>query len=1093
MSSICPYPGLRPFNEDESIYFKGREEHVKKIISQLEERKFLMLTGASGDGKSSIVYAGIIPNARAGFFKAKYNNWVIADFRPERTPLTNFAIALTQQLELGDAAKVEKELGYGFSSLVNIYKSSSFYVDEKNEQWKNANDAEKKKLKRKGANLLILVDQFEEFFTNPENYSDGNISIPSQTVVNLLLETSKIALAEDLPIYIICTMRSDYIGQCASFRGLPEYIGYSQFFVPRLKRKEIFQVIEDPATLSGNKIANRLSETLINELGEGFDQLPVLQHALNQVWLAADTGNAQMDLVHLAKLAGLQERYLPETDRPVFSKWFSDIQPFKKPFFLKPSLENVLNAHANTLYETAADYYNSHSGNKISKEEAEFIIKKTFQSLTKIDASRAVRNRMTLQEITDIINKPNITTDMIGGVLNIFRLQGNTFLKPFVPDNEPSHQLKPTDVLDITHESLIRNWELLLQWAKEENENWLNFLDLNKQLQRWLANKKSSLYYLPLGTLSYFEKWYYDFNPNKYWLKKYDNSKATLEEKDAKAEKTIVELRNFIKSSRSAISRKRTLLIASVCTVVVILSCFTIWAVIERQKAIEQGEIANKKTEEAVRSKEEAIHSKDEALQAQQKAQVSENMAIAAKDTALQAKQLALLSKNEALVSKEQAVREAENAQKQSAIAKSEAANAEKQRQISEQEKIKAESAENKAKQLTLISVAQNISLKSASINSDAQLQGLLALQGYLFTKKNEGQVQDPVIYEGVRASYAALTGNNAGVLKGENAEVKAMAIHSDGSVSVAGKDGLMNKWDIASGKILSTVPFKYKSPVDFLTFSPDGNILVTGHENNMVCVWSTDKAGKMSNVELKGHTGLLRKAVFSPDGNYMATSGKDNTIIIWDMKQAVASNIKTIPLSSFVRAMSFIDNSTLAAGTEDGNIELITVSTGEHKKIYTAQGSMALSFALNTRKNTLIAGFSTGEIRLFDLNSSAYTNKKLSDNNTVGIEMICLNKKANMMVIACADKTIKIYDADHLDRKPILLKDHKTKVRSLAISADDRIIAGCEDKTIRVWESSTTKIADKLCAVLKRNMSSNEWKQYVGNKIEYEKTCSNL
>ena len=89
---ICPYPGLRPFNEEESIFFRGREEHIESIITLLQEKKFLMLTGASGDGKSSMVYAGIIPNARAGFFKAKFNSWLITDFRPERTPLQNMAV-----------------------------------------------------------------------------------------------------------------------------------------------------------------------------------------------------------------------------------------------------------------------------------------------------------------------------------------------------------------------------------------------------------------------------------------------------------------------------------------------------------------------------------------------------------------------------------------------------------------------------------------------------------------------------------------------------------------------------------------------------------------------------------------------------------------------------------------------------------------------------------------------------------------------------------------------------------------------------------------------------------------------------------------
>ena len=57
---------------------------------QLQRNKFLMLTGASGDGKSSLIYAGIIPNARAGFLKSKYTQWCVADLRPERTPFHQF-------------------------------------------------------------------------------------------------------------------------------------------------------------------------------------------------------------------------------------------------------------------------------------------------------------------------------------------------------------------------------------------------------------------------------------------------------------------------------------------------------------------------------------------------------------------------------------------------------------------------------------------------------------------------------------------------------------------------------------------------------------------------------------------------------------------------------------------------------------------------------------------------------------------------------------------------------------------------------------------------------------------------------------------
>ena len=70
-ANISPYPGLRPFTEQEAIFFKGRETHIRKIQTELLEKRFLMVTGASGDGKSSLIYAGVLPNVKAGFAVAR--------------------------------------------------------------------------------------------------------------------------------------------------------------------------------------------------------------------------------------------------------------------------------------------------------------------------------------------------------------------------------------------------------------------------------------------------------------------------------------------------------------------------------------------------------------------------------------------------------------------------------------------------------------------------------------------------------------------------------------------------------------------------------------------------------------------------------------------------------------------------------------------------------------------------------------------------------------------------------------------------------------------------------------------------------------
>jgi energy-coupling factor transporter ATP-binding protein EcfA2 len=543
-NTFCPYPGLRPYTEEESVYFKGRDEHIVAISKMLETKKFLMVTGASGDGKSSLIFAGVMPYARAGLLKANYNNWTLADFRPERSPLENLSKSVSSALKL-DYDHVSQELQFGFSALIDLYKESNYYEDFTKEEWLSAGDDAKKKRKRECANLLILVDQFEEFFTNKENYIKGNPSDEAQNVVNLLLETANIAQANDIPIYIICTMRSDYIGQCASFRNLPEYIGHSHFFVPRLKRQEIRQVIEEPALLSGIEINSGLIEVLINSISDGFDQLPLLQHALHQIWSMAIQENGTMSLIHFAKIGGINKKILSESDQQIYDKWLLNQPEYKLNYLKKSGLGNTLDLHANELYETAYLLSKNNLSPDFTEEKVKIIIEKTFQCLTKIDDGRGVRNRMSVNEIRNILNESNVTLQEFSSVINIFRTQGNTFINPFI-FNEEDEALSDQTILDITHESLIRNWDKLKEWAVEEDKSFQTYIDFKKQLDRWNTNEKSRGYLLPIGPLTHFEEWNSKANINKFWIKKYESQLYTEEI----AQDFIENSRNFLKKSR---------------------------------------------------------------------------------------------------------------------------------------------------------------------------------------------------------------------------------------------------------------------------------------------------------------------------------------------------------------------------------------------------------------------------------------------------------------------------------------------------------------------------------------------------------------
>jgi hypothetical protein len=1088
-ATICPYPGLRPFTVEESIYFKGRDANIDRIIQMMEERKFLMLTGASGDGKSSLVYAGVIPNAQAGFFKAKFNQWKFVDFTPSRTPMQNLAEAVAEKLEL-ELDYVKEELSYGFSALADLYMKSPFYLDENSDEFKKANKDEQKAMKKKASNFFILVDQFEEFYTNPENYVNGKPSLEAVTVMNLLLETAKLAHEQNLPIYVIFTMRSDYIGHCAAFRGLPEFIGFSQFFVPRLKRKEIYQVIAEPAKLAGVTISQRLVETLINELSDGFDQLPVLQHALNQVFHVADEGE-EMDLIHLAKLSGMPPDELPDESQGAFDNWFLALPERKKQYFKDPSLANVLNLHANDLYESSYEHATQYvDSSQLSEEDAHQIIRKIFQCLTKTDENRAVRNRMTLGEIKSIIDDPRITAENVTGVLNIFREQGNTFVRPFITKDKATHSLTEDTVLDITHEALIRNWDSLAVWAEEEYDNYLNYQDFRKQLDRWIENDRSAGYLLPVGPLRYFEGWYERANPNAYWLAKYDDRAIDHAQKLAESEQALNDIRDFIKKSNSAIEeiesrkkRMRKIMVAAASIIILALSALSFWAFMEKQQANEQK------------------------LMAEQQKQAAEEATLAAqeaKSAAERSAEIAVLEKERAdslflgaINAKDEADRERLMATHQRFIAQEEARKAEEQRLVAQTEKEKAQSekqraegAEENAKQLSLLALAQSLALKASLYDEDNTVKALLAAQAYKFNKDNGGNSSDAVIYDAVLSGLTSMSKAGFNALRGLRAEPRSMRIAGD-KLTTAGKDGRLISWTLSGRKVTRAVDFgiQYKSPINFVFQQPGSEVLVTGHDNFSVLYWTLAPGSEPKKVELKKHKGLVRAITFSTNGSQFATGGKDKVIHVWNVNGGNPQLAKSIPTTGAIVGMEWID-SKLYVITDKWSIDVVDVSAGTISQMKKT-AAFPKSMTYNKKRNQLVVGLQDGSVGVYSLSSGKLVTT--FKDHTAGVDQLAVSMNGRLLASASPDGSIKIYDLNNLKWNPISITNHRSKVRTLGFDSKNRVFAGLANNKVMHWDSNADPIQTKISKAITRNLTQAEWSKYIGSDVQYEKTFVNL
>jgi ABC-type polar amino acid transport system ATPase subunit len=147
-----PFPGLRPFWEEEEHLFFGRELQVDAMVDKLAQRRFLAVVGTSGSGKSSLVNCGLRPALHQGRMASAGTNWRMAQFRPGNHPLAALAEALAEDGVLFSNFEerglplleiIDTTLRLSKRGLIDIYEQAALAKDVK---------------------LLVVVDQFEELF-----------------------------------------------------------------------------------------------------------------------------------------------------------------------------------------------------------------------------------------------------------------------------------------------------------------------------------------------------------------------------------------------------------------------------------------------------------------------------------------------------------------------------------------------------------------------------------------------------------------------------------------------------------------------------------------------------------------------------------------------------------------------------------------------------------------------------------------------------------------------------------------------------------------------------------------------------------------
>ena len=1047
-----PFVGLRPFESDENLLFFGREEQTGALLKRLHHTGFVAVVGSSGSGKSSLVRAGLIPKLEGGFLVADRDRWHVAIMKPGDALLSNLAEALLKVQAAGDGQQGGQDLreAIELSGVRAVRETLAPLLEDTN------------------ANLLLVVDQFEEIFRFRDLSAHGAQHDEAADFVQIMLD---LAEQRELPVYVVMTMRSDFLGDCDVFHGLPEALNRSQYLVPRLTRRQLQTAIEGPIHLYQGAITRTLVDRFLNDAGRGHDQLPVIQHALNRTWARWHHEGAHegsLDVAHYEAIG---------------------------------TLAHALDWHAEKAYAELGV-----EGEEPSRKQV--ICEIIFKALTdKGPEARGVRRPTRLGTLCALAEA---SEEEVIAVIDVFRKPSRSFLMPPI-----AADLTAETVIDLSHESLMRVWERLIKWVDDEAESGRIYQRLAERAEDYKADKASLL---SDGGLRRAVGWQEVARPNETWARRYhpafDQAMAFLEEskaerarlaqikeaerlREVEREKELAAERARAKEQRK---RFRVAAVLALLAVGLAVLALLLWFNANTQRAA-----AETARQDAVREKEEADRQRlladSNATVAQLERMAADEQRELAQANFLEAEEQRQIAerllneitkaRDDLQVALEVAEAQRQEAERQRAIAEEALDEAEAQRQIAENERLKT----------------FGLSLASRAMRGLPQLDiakrnALLAREAFLFNRDSGGDFISEV-YDALRTTLNNVSDfqnmpqrGGPTVLGFLGDAVWAVAYSPDGRwIATSGRDGTLY---LRGAGALNAEPIRLRVPSDPanpiarpLAFSPDGLLASVGDRASLR-LWNTDGGDTRGNKLQGNHPGEVRALAFNRDGATLASAGDGGAVRLWTngtQKTALRDHTGAVHAVAFSSA----DASLLATAGKDGTVRLWNADTGALLHALPGHRGAVRAAAFSPTNGALLAtAGDDGLVRLWD---AVRGEGLVVLRGHVGpVNVVAFSPDGTRLASGGGDKQVRLWDVSdlsNLTNQPLILEGHTGGVRSLAFSPDSTtLVSGGADRTVLQWNIDVEALAEAVCeAVGYENLSPEDWDTYLPG-VAYRETC---
>jgi WD40 repeat protein len=1012
--AICPWRGLDAFREEDSAFFFGRgsvselQSPVGQLVRKVRAHSFVMVVGRSGSGKSSLVFAGLVPALR----RDRNRFWNVLTLRPGPSPLRALAAAFNLPAENEGAAGYETKISQEADQL------RTGDLDLLGHMIVRQLDGAEGKPDR----LLLYIDQWEELYAQAlsnDKKETGQHATDVIRFIDLLLTAARTA-----PVTVVATLRADFYDPLIRHQQLASLLPVQQLTLTGLSRAELQRTITEPARMVGLSFdPPRLVEGILDEAGEDEGMLPLLQYALKESWAQRNGNTITAD--SYARSGGVREAIRNTAER-TFEALSAEDQQAARQLFLRlvtpgegqedtrarvampsePTQRRIVDQFAGPRTRLLVTGWDR--GARPTVEVAHEALIRTWPRLRewirpnreKLRARAAVLQAKAEWEQHDrredlllppgfqlergraLLEEPgDVTIDDIQEFIILSSLREENARK----EKEAALEREKVQIAE------IKAAQDRTAAAQTRTATW-------QRITRWAFAAVGAVILIAGATVGYLQ---WD-KARQLATKEFDLDHARANILSELSETRL--LRGELDSALRLASQGTRVDLALPPAEITASQAAPALAAAASQanwRFVLGGH------DQAVTS---AVFSPD-----------GTRIVTASWDKtarlwdAATAKEIAVLRGHDGPVT--------------SAAFSSDGAH-----------------------------------IVTASVDNTARLWDATTAKEIAVLRGHETVVNSAAFSpDGTRIVTAsadtarlwdAATAKEIAVLRGHNGYVSSAAFSLDGTrIVTASGDSTARLWDAATGKEIAVLR-GHDGPVNSAAFSPDGTRIVTASEDNTARLWNPVTVEEIA--VLRGHDGPLNSAAFSPDGTRIVTASDDQAARLWDA--TTAKEIRVLRgHDGYVSSAAFsLDGTRIVTASGDNTARLWDAATAKEIAVVRGHDGYVYSAAFSPDGTRIVTASGDNTARLWD----AATAKEIAilRGHDGYVRSAAFSPDGRRIVTASGDNTARLWDAATA-KEIAILRGHDGYVYSAAFSPDGtRIVTASEDSTARLWDAATAK-----------------------------------